>query len=121
MAQKVNEDGIFVDRMPASVEKMMVENLVKGYVPKKMETKIPILIFYALGLPKLQKGYTEEQTTSFEQYYRNVREPIFRSVISEFQNRFPHAKTVMIPEGHHYCFIVQEELVYNEMRKFLLE
>jgi pimeloyl-ACP methyl ester carboxylesterase len=117
----VNEAGVFIDKMPASVETMLVENLVKGYVPKRVEAKIPTLIFYALGIPTLQNGYTEEQIASFGQYFRNVREPVFRSVISEFQNRFPHAKTIVIPDGHHYCFMVQEELVYSEIRKFLLE
>ena len=118
---KVNEAGVFVDKMPASVETMLVENLIKGYVPKRVEAKIPTLIFYALGIPTLQSGYTEEQIASFARYFRNVREPVLRSVIAEFQNRFPHAKIVEIPDGHHYCFMVQEELVHDEMRKFLLE
>ena len=118
---KVNEDGVFVDKMPASIEKMMVDNLIKGYVPKKVEAKIPTLIFYALGIPTLQRGYTEEQKASYGQYFRSVREPVLRSVISEFQNRFPHAKIVELPDGHHYCFMVQEDLVYEKMRKFLLE
>ncbi len=118
---KINEAGVFVDKMPASVEKMMADNLVKGYVPKGVKAKIPMLVFYALGIPTLQNGYTREQIASFGQYFRNVREPVLRSVISEFQNRFPHAKIVVIPDGHHYCFMVQEELVYGEMQKFLLE
>lgn len=118
---KINEAGVFVDKMPASVEKMMVDNLVKGYVPKSVKAKIPTLSFYALGIPTLQNGYTGGQIASFGQYFRNVREPVLRSVISEFQNRFPHAKIVVIPDGHHYCFMVQEELVYGEMQKFLLE
>jgi len=118
---KVNEAGVFVDKMPASVETIMVENLIKGYVPKRVEAKIPTLIFYAFGIPTLQNGYTEEQIASYGQYFRNVREPVLRSVITEFQNRFPHAKVVEIPDGHHYCFMVQAELVYKEMRKFLLE
>ena len=116
---KVNEEGIFVDKMPASVEKMMVDNLIKDYVPKKVAAKIPTLIFYALGIPTLQHGYTDEQKASYGQYFRNVREPVLRSVISDFQNRFPHAKIIEIPDGHHYCFMVQEELVYEEMSKFL--
>ena len=70
--------GYFVDKMPASVEKMMVENLIKGYVPKKVEAKIPTLIFYALGIPTLQNGYTEEQKAAFDQYYRNVSGTCFQ-------------------------------------------
>ncbi len=41
-----NEDGIFIDKMPASVEKMMVANLINEYAPKKVGAKIPILSFY---------------------------------------------------------------------------
>jgi pimeloyl-ACP methyl ester carboxylesterase len=118
---KVNEDGVYVDKMPASIENMMIKNLIKEYVPKRVEAKIPILSFYAWKKPKLSNVYSEEQKAAFDQFERNVAKPFFKSLISEFQNRFPHAKIVVIPDGHHYCFIAQEELVYDEMRKFLLE
>jgi pimeloyl-ACP methyl ester carboxylesterase len=118
---KVNEAGIFVDRMPASVGKMMFDNLWKGYTPKSVETKIPTLSFHALKKTNLSNAYTEEQKAAFDHFEREIRIPFSRSLISEFQNRFPHAKTVVIPDGHHYCFMAQEELVYAEMRKFLLE
>jgi pimeloyl-ACP methyl ester carboxylesterase len=118
---KVNEQGIFVDRMPASVEKAMIENLIDGYAPKKVEAKVPILSFFAPRTPKLSNAYTEDQKASFFEFHRNVSEPFGRSLISEFQGRFPHAKIAVIPEGHHYCFIAQDELVYNEMRTFLLD
>jgi len=116
---KINEAGVVVDRMPASVEKMMVENLIKGYAPKRVKAKIPILSFYAWKIPKLSNLYTEEQKAAFDQFEREVAKPFFRSLISEFQNRFPHAKVIVIPDGHHYCFIAQEGLVYEEMRSFL--
>jgi hypothetical protein len=86
-----------------------------------VEARIPTLSFYARRKPKLSDAYTEEQKTAFDKFYREVEEPFSKSVIAEFQNRFPHAKMIVIPDGHHYCFIVQEELVYGEMRKFLLE
>jgi FMN-dependent NADH-azoreductase len=118
---KVNEAGIVVDKMPASVEKMMVKNLVKEYAPKRVEAKIPTLSFYAWKIPKLSNAYTDEQKAAFDQFEQNVAKPFFSSLISEFQSRFPHANIVVIPDGHHYCFIAQEELVHGEMRKFLLE
>jgi pimeloyl-ACP methyl ester carboxylesterase len=118
---KVSEDGVFVDRMPASVEKMMSENLIDGYAPKRVEANIPILSFFAPRTPKLSNAYSEEQKAAYYEFHRNVNEPFGRALISEFHSRFPHAKIVVIPEGHHYCFIAQEELVYNEMRKFLLD
>lgn len=37
---KVNEEGIFVDRIPASVEKMIAENLNKNHAPPKVEAII---------------------------------------------------------------------------------
>lgn len=118
---KVNEDGLFVERMPEFVAEMMFENLWNGYFPKRVNAKIPILSFYALGTPKQLNIYTEEQKASFDHFFQNVRNPFYMSVVSEFQNRFPHAKIVVIPDGHHYCFIAQEELVYREMLKFLLD
>jgi pimeloyl-ACP methyl ester carboxylesterase len=117
---KVNEEGVYVDRMPAPVEKMIAENLIQGYIPKRVEARIPILAFYGLRKRKLSNDYTEEQKAAYEQFHREVREPFFKSVVAEFQNRFPHAKIVVIPGGHHYCYIAHEELVYDEMQKFLL-
>jgi len=118
---KVNEEGIFVESMPESVAEMMFENLFNGYAPKRVNAKIPILSFYAQETPKQSNVYTQEQKASLDYFFQNVRNPFYISLISEFHNRFPHAKIVMIPDGHHFCFIAQEELVYNEMRKVLLE
>jgi pimeloyl-ACP methyl ester carboxylesterase len=117
----VNEAGVFVDKMPAAVEKMMNENLIDGYAPKRVEVQIPILSFFAPRTPKLSDAYTEEQKAAFYEYHRSIEKPFALSLLSEFQGRFPHARIVVIPEGHHYCFIAQEELVYAEMRNFLLE
>src|SRR5215207_7577188 len=38
---KVNEDGIFIERMPESVGGMMFENLFYRYAPKRVDAKIP--------------------------------------------------------------------------------
>jgi pimeloyl-ACP methyl ester carboxylesterase len=118
---EVNDEGIFIERMPESVAEMMFENLFNGYTPRKVDAKIPILSFYALGTPKQSNAYTEEQKASFDQFFQSVRNPFYLTLISEFQCRFPHAKIVIIPDGHHFCFIAQEELVYNEIQNFLLE
>ncbi|HKI54902.1 MAG TPA: alpha/beta hydrolase [Anaerolineales bacterium] len=118
---KVNEEGIFVDRMPASIEKIIVENLIIEYAPKKVKAEIPILSFYGKRKRKMTDDYTDEQKTAYETFHRDVIEPFFSDMVTEFQNRFPHAKIIVIPDGHHYCFMEQDELVHNEMRKFLLE
>lgn len=118
---KVNEDGIFIDRMPDFVGEMMFENLIYEYAPKRVGAKIPILSFYSLGAPKQSNAYTEEQKALFDQFFLTIRNPFYLSLVLEFQNRFPHAKIVTLPAGHHFCFIAQEELIYTEMREFLLE
>ncbi|HNA56448.1 MAG TPA: alpha/beta hydrolase, partial [Anaerolineales bacterium] len=116
----VNEEGIVVDKMPASIEKMMVENLIKDYAPKVVKAQIPILSFYGKRKRKLTDDYTEEQKAAYEKFHRDVIEPFFKYLVDEFQGRFPQAQIVVIPDGHHYCFMAQEELVHAEMRKFLL-
>jgi pimeloyl-ACP methyl ester carboxylesterase len=50
-----------------------------------------------------------------------LRPPHQRECIEQFRRNAPHAKIVEIPKGHHYCFIKHEELVFDEMRKFLSE
>ena len=107
--------------MPASVEKMIVENLIKGYAPKRVQAAIPTLCFFGRRKRKLTDVYTEEQKAAFEKFIQEGRDPFFNSILADFQSRFPHAKMIVIPGGHHYCFIAREELVYDEMQKFLLE
>jgi hypothetical protein len=107
--------------MPASVERMIIENLVKDYAPPKVEAVIPTLFFMGQRKRKLTDDYTDEQKAAYEQFHRDVIEPFFWSIITEFRDRFPHAQIVVIPGGHHYCFIAQAELVFEEMQKFLLE
>ena len=50
-----------------------------------------------------------------------IRLAVQRECIEKFRQDAPRARIVEIPKGHHWCFIKHEELVYNEMRRFLLE
>lgn len=120
-AVKVNEDGIFVDRMPASVEQMIAQHLIQEYAPKKVNAVIPTLFFIGHRTRKLTDVYSEEQKAAYKKYIQEVQDPFFYSIIAEFQGRFPQARIIVIPGGHHYCFIAHEDLVYEEMQNFLLE
>jgi pimeloyl-ACP methyl ester carboxylesterase len=51
---KVNEAGIVVDKMPETVYEMMVENLVRGYAPKRVEAQIPTPSFH-MPIPRSRK------------------------------------------------------------------
>jgi pimeloyl-ACP methyl ester carboxylesterase len=116
----VNENGVMVDRMPEFVERAMVKHLVHEYAPKPVKAEIPILTVYVQKKPRLSDLYTEKQKAAFAEFHREVAQPFFWSLLSEFQSRFPHANIMVIPAGHHYCFLAQEELVYREMQRFLL-
>lgn len=116
---KVNAEGIYVDRMPDSVGNALVENLITKYAPPKVNDNIPRLYFFGKRRRKLTDIYTEEQKADYERFYRNIMEPYFNSEMSGIQARFPHAKIMIIPDGHHYCFMAQEEFVHDEMKKFL--
>jgi len=115
-----NEEGIFVDRMPTSIGEQIVQNMIVDYAPKKVEAKIPILCLYGRRKRQLSDDYTNEQKAAFDKFYQDVLEPFRNSIIDEFKSRFPQAKIVIIPNGHHYCFIAHEDLVYEKMRNFLL-
>ena len=117
---KTSDDGKIVDRMPETLEKTIREALMT-YVPKDINVEIPILSFHALGEPPLPDYLTDEQKQLSHKFDHEVRLPFRKGLISEFRNRSPHARIIEIPNGHHYCFIAQEEIVFEEMRKFLLE
>lgn len=116
----INENGIVVGKMSDSIAGMMFES-VYSYIPISIPSHIPILRFFALGFARPHNDYSDEQKAMAYQYHTEVRLPFLKSLAVEFQNKYPHAQIVEIPDGNHYCFIAQEELVYEEMRKFLLD
>jgi len=62
---------------------------------------------------------TEEQKAQVIDYFNTALLSSARNSIEQFRRKAPHAKIVVIPSGHHYCFIRHEELVFNEMIQFL--
>ncbi len=117
----VNEAGLVVDRMPDAVGQQMNENLVRSYAPPTVNTTIPALSFFGQRQRKLSDAYTAEQKAAYHRYYETVALPAFHALVADFQHRFPQAKVVVIPGGHHYLFMAQADQVYAEMRRFLLD
>jgi pimeloyl-ACP methyl ester carboxylesterase len=115
-----NENGIVVGKMSAGIAKQMLE-AANSYTPMRLPAHIPILRFFAMGFARLSDAYSEEQKAMAYQYHEEVWLPYIKSLADEFRNIYPHARIIEIPDGHHYCFVAQEEIVYQEMRKFLLE
>lgn len=119
----VDQDGRIIDKMTNATGGALHETLT-SYVPEDSKIKCPALGIYAIanGRYYLANDWmTEEQKAEVRVFFETSSDAWIRENIEQFQQNVPHARVVVIPEGHHYCFIKEEELVYNEMRKFLLE
>ncbi len=117
-----NSEGKIVYKMPDAVGAAL-NNTMNSYQPEYSKIQAPILSIYALngGDYYLSPDYmTKEQKELVFEYFDRVRPALQRELIEQFQRSVLHAKIVEIPNGHHYCFIKHDELVSDEMRKFLL-
>jgi len=116
-------DGKIIDRMSDTVSQALTDTL-SGYVLEDSKIKAPALAFFALakGANTISDEWmTDEQRAAILNHVETRENAWTRESIELFQRNVPHAKIIEIPQGHHYCFIEQEELVYEEIRKFLLE
>jgi pimeloyl-ACP methyl ester carboxylesterase len=120
---KTTPDGKVMDKM-SEAEFNAINNTIKSYVPEYAKIRVPVLSFFAHqdGSAFLSSEYmTEEQKALVIDFFKTVRQPYNRQYFEQFRHKLPYAKIVEIPNGHHYCFIKQEEIVFEEMMKFLLE
>ncbi len=120
---KKSPEGKIVDRMSGAIGKAF-HHTRNNYVPEFSKIQAPVLSIYAIAGSDyyLSPDYmTEKQKTLVVEFYNIIRPPLHRELIEQFRRNVPHAKIVEIPNGHHTCFIKHEELVFDEMRKFLLE
>ena len=114
-------DGKIVDRMSDAVSEALNHTL-RSYVLEDAKIKAPTLAFFALskGANTVSDEWmTDQQRTEILNHVETRENAWTRESIELFRQNVPHAKIVEIPQGHHYCFIEQEDLVYEEMRKFL--
>lgn len=115
-------EGKIIDRMSAEISKA-VTNTLSSYAPEDAKIKVPTLAFFAMskGAYNLSNDWmTDEQRAQIKKHFETVEIPWTKENIEIFQQNVPHARIIEITDGHHFCFIAQEELVYDEMRKFLL-
>ena len=117
------QDGKVIDRMSDAISQAITDTLT-SYVLEDSKIKAPALAFFALskGANTLSDEWmTDQQRAEILNHVETRENSWTRESIELFQRNVPDAKIVEIPDGHHYCFIEQEELVYEEMRKFMLE
>lgn len=116
-------DGKIIDRMSDAISKALT-NTLNSYVSEDSKIKVPALSFFAIskGIYSIScEWMTEEQKAEITRHVEIRENTWTRESIEQFRQNVPHAKIIEIPQGHHYCFIQKEDLVYDEMRKFLLE
>jgi pimeloyl-ACP methyl ester carboxylesterase len=111
--------GKYIEKDTSSIDMQMIEG-ANRHAPQNAKIQVPVLSFVAISTPTPPAFYTEEQKRLFVQFWREKWIPFQKEEMSLLKNQIPHAKVIEIPNGHHYCFIAQEELVYTEMRKFLI-
>lgn len=63
----------------------------------------------------------EAERARMVEYFETLQLPWAMKSLEAFRRDVPHAKIVELPHSHTYFFITQEEIVYNEMMKFLLD
>ena len=117
------QEGKIADRMSDAISKA-ITNTLTSYVPEDSKIKAPTLAFFAMskGFYSISDDWmTEDQKAQLTNHFETTENSWTRENIEQFQQNVSHAKIIEIPQGHHYCFIKQEELVYEEMRKFLSE
>ena len=120
---KITPEGKVVDKMSDAIGAAIHETLA-SYVPEDSKIQAPALSFFALtdSTYYLSADFmSEEQQAQIVEFFDTVLIPYNREWIEQFRRTVPHARVVEIPQGHHYCFIKQEELVFDEMKRFLLE
>jgi pimeloyl-ACP methyl ester carboxylesterase len=121
-AVKTNSEGKVIDRMSDAIG-AAISRTINSYKPEYSKIQAPALSIFAINdiafyLPSY--SMTAEQRAQVIEFYETVRPALQQECIEQFQDEVPHARIVVIPKGHHYCFIKHEEPVYNEMREFLL-
>jgi non-heme chloroperoxidase len=114
-------EGKIIDRMSEDENKALTESMT-SYELEDSKIKVPTLAFYALskGLNSISDEWmTEEQKAELRDHVETRENAWTRESIELFRRNVPQARIIEIPNGHHYCFIHEEALVYEEMRKFL--
>ena len=114
-------EGKIIDRMSDTITKA-ITNTLTSYVPEDAKIKAPTLAFFSMSkcLYAISDDWmTDKQRIEIKNHFETVETPWTRDNIEQFRLNVPHARIVEIPDGHHYCFIAQEGLVYEEMREFL--
>jgi non-heme chloroperoxidase len=119
----ITAEGTVVDKMPEAINNAMGDTMDQ-YAVNYVGIQVPMLSIFVLidGSDFLPPDHmTGEQKAIVLDYFKNDRMPYKEKYIEQFRKSVPQARIVVIPNGHHYCFLKQADIVFKEMRFFLLE
>lgn len=118
---KIEPDGRVVDGMSDAINTAILAG-VSDYAPEDRLIRVPTLSFVSFpdGDQFVADYMTEEQKSQVREHIDIHNRDWLLQNIEQFRRNVSHARIVEIPHGHHYCFLHTEELVYKEMRRFLL-
>jgi len=119
----ITPDGKVVEKMTDAINIALTDTM-KHYSPNYASIHAPMLSIFVLtdANDYLSAEYmTGEQKAQVIDYFKNDRVPHVKEYIEQFRRSVPQARIAVLPNGHHYCFLKQADLVFNEMRSFLLE
>ncbi len=119
----ITSEGKVVEKIIDAINSAL-SDMMKTYPPDYASIHAPMLSIFVLtdGHDFLSSEYmNEEQKAQVLDYFNHDRQPHVQRYIEQFRCSVPHARIVVIPNGHHYCFLKQADLVFSEMRSFLLE
>jgi non-heme chloroperoxidase len=113
-------DGKVVETQSEAIGAACMETL-RTYVPEDAQVKAPSLGVFATDNCNLYlaEWMTEDQKAQVRSHFKETNDPWQEENIQAFKRNFTQGKLVVIPQGHHYCFIMKADIVYNEMAKFL--
>lgn len=117
---ETNSDGKLVEVDTSSIMRQLMEDAT-AYSPEHVIIKVPVLCFEVVSTPIRPSYFSEEQKRAADEFNQTQWMPFKRQESAQFRQDIPQVKLIEIPNGHHACFISDEDLVYAEMRKFLLE
>jgi pimeloyl-ACP methyl ester carboxylesterase len=111
--------GKYIEKDTSSIGKQILDAMII-YDSKNANIMVPVLSFVAIWEPLGPGHMTEEQKQKLIEFERTEWRPFQEREMELFKKYIPQAKVIEIPNSNHYCFISDEDLVYEEMRKFLV-
>jgi len=115
-----NGEGKIIEKMTLEIGAALFRT-VQNYRPEEELIRAPTLSIYAyqdLKVYRESKLYSDEQKAQILTFFEKIVPTAQRQIIADFAARVPQAKIIEIPNSHHYCFLYNEDQVYQAMDEF---